>query len=60
MNILYAVTAAAAVDTDGFISPLPFVSGVRFVDARSASRMSFDVNIVGRVLTWWLAGKCFV
>ena len=52
--------AAAAVEPSGFMSPLPFVAGVRFVDARSASRMSFGVNIVGRISTWWLAGKCFV
>ena len=48
-HILYAATA---VEPSGFISPLPFVAGVRFVDARSASMMSFGVNIDGRVSTW--------
>ncbi len=40
--------AAFAIPFVGFASPLPFIAGVRFVDARSASRMSFGVNIFGR------------
>jgi hypothetical protein len=53
-NILYA--AAAIPFGSGFINPLPLVAGVRLVDALSASRMSFGVNIVGRFSIWWLAG----
>ena len=52
--ILYA--AAAIPCGSGFINPLPFVAGVRLVDALSASRMSFGVNIVGRFSMWWLVG----
>ena len=44
---LYTYHAAAAV----FINPFPAVAGVRFVDARSASRMYLGVNIVGRFST---------
>ena len=51
-HILYA---APAVKPAGFISPLPFVAGVPFVDARSASRMSFGVNIFGA--TWGLVSS---
>ena len=31
--------------------PFPLVAGVLFVDARSASMITFDVNIVGRFST---------
>ncbi len=42
--MLYSFHAAGAVTVD----PFPAVAGVRFVDARSASRMNLGVSIVAR------------
>ena len=44
--------ATFAIPFVGFASHLPFIAGVRFVDARSASRMIFGVNIFGCFLIW--------
>ncbi len=43
----YLFHAAEAVTID----PFPAVAGVRFVDARNASRMYLGVSIVARFLT---------
>ena len=47
-NLNFYAAIAIPFVVGGFASPLPFVAGFRFVDAHSASRMSFGVNIVGR------------
>ena len=47
MFVLCVYHAAGAVTID----PFPAVAGVRFVDARSASRMNLGVSIVARFST---------